>query len=303
MNYRELKASDRTGFAQQPVSKSFSERLENFPQKIGVKFNNFSKKLRQISDLNQLRFKSKLELIRKLDYAEHDIYIRVTSPAEYKRLYPCRKEPWTVQWLEKFLQPGDTLFDIGANIGGYSLIASKLTAGKVKVFAFEPSFSNFSSLCQNIVLNHCQESITPFQIALSSQTGIVNFNYKALEAGAAFHLLGETAAFEAVYRQPVITYSLDDFITHFNLPTPNHIKLDVDGPELEVLYGAEKAVADSRLRSLMIELNEDTEKSDEKIVDFLASKGLQLHERHLRISPQGIKRPYSFCIFKRENGS
>jgi FkbM family methyltransferase len=310
VDYRELKAKDQENdkLQRRHPSKTLAERLENLPQKIRAKLNNLPRRalnrLRYLLDLNLLRIKPKLELIRRVDYPRNDIYMKVNSLSEYKRIFPCHKEPWTVEWLENSIQPNEVMFDVGANVGGYSLIAAKLMGGQVKIFAFEPSFSTYSSLCHNIVLNHCQDIIIPFQIALSDQTGLANFNYSNLDSGTALHCLGEPIhfmgrKFTSVYQQPIISYRLDDLIANFNLPIPNHIKLDVDGPELKVLYGAQQTLADPRMQSLIIELNEDKSLSDEKIVDFLEAKGFCLKTRNIRVSIQGERRPYSFCVFWR----
>lgn len=299
MNYRELKAKDQEK-DNQPYSipsQSFAEYIRSFPFKI---FN----KIIYLFDINRLKVHTKFGLIRLLDYPARKIYIRVTSPEEYNRLRACYKEPWTVEWIENFIQAEDVLFDIGANIGAYSLVTAKLREGNIKVVAIEPSFSNFSSLCYNIVLNNCQNSIIPLQIALSSQTALTQFNYSNLEAGSALHILGDPVYFtgvslNAVYQQSILSYKLDDLINQFNLPIPNHIKLDVDGPELDVLSGAQQTLSHPNMRSLMVELNESMNKSDETIVDFLESQGFHLKARHIRLDERGMRKPYSFCIFGR----
>ncbi len=299
VDYRQLKANDKDYYeiSQPSKPKSLAEKFENFPVKIWQKILNKSSRL---SDLTKLKLSAETELIKPMDYQRHRIKLRVNSGDEYKRINACKKEPWTVKWIENSLRPGEVLFDIGANVGVYSLVAAKATEGKAKIFAFEPAFFNFSSLCYNIELNHCQNCITPFQVALYSKTSLVNFKYSTLSPGSALHMLGKTdESFECVYEQPVLSYRLDDFIEEFNLPVPNHLKLDVDGTELDIIDGSSKMLSDARLKTLMIELNEDSDRSDEKLVDFLAEKGFILQERHLRINDKGMRNPYSFCIFSR----
>jgi FkbM family methyltransferase len=311
MNYQELKAKDieNDKIKSNSPPKTIIDKLDNFPQKLHQRLDNFPlkvlKKLRYLVDVSRLKIKKNLDIIRKVDYPSQDVYMRLASPSEYKRIFPCDKEPWTVKWLETCLRPGEVMFDIGANVGGYSLIAAKLTEGKAKIFAFEPSFSTFSNLCYNIVLNNCQEAIVPFQIALSDQTALVDFNYSDLEPGSALHILGEPIYFtgdklKSAYRQPILSYRIDDLITQFNLPIPNHIKLDVDGTELEVLYGARQTISDNKVRSLMVELSEDEKKSDEKVVVFLQANGFYLKERYIRFNDKHQRNPYSFCIFCRD---
>jgi len=308
MNYKELKAKDwEQDLSQQQAQKTLAQRLENWPQKsvallkdLPVRGYRVLKRGHYLLNLGILSLRNQFELTKQFDYPKANIYMRVTSAWEYKRLRPYHKEPWTVEWLENVLKAGDVFYDIGANVGGYSLIAAKMTGGQVKVFAFEPSFATFTTLCKNIVLNNCQTSITPFQIALSSQTGLASFNYSSLMSGAASHSLGEAEeGVSPVYQQAVISYSLDDFIDQFKLPVPNHIKLDVDGPELAVLHGAKQTLSNPQVRSLMLELNEDEQHSDEVVVTLLESHGFYLQKRHLRYDSRGKRRSYSFCLFGR----
>src|SRR5262249_15125786 len=152
-------------------------------------------------------------------------------------------EPWTIDWLETCLRPGEVLYDIGANIGAYALVAAKVSGGQARVYAFEPGFANFAALCQNIVLNGCGECVVPLPIALGEKAGMMNWKYRNLSPGAASHALGgrlpglpgESCRTEAPYEQLMPVHRLDDLLTQFGLPFPNHIKLDVDGTELEVL--------------------------------------------------------------------
>jgi hypothetical protein len=62
---------------------------------------------------------------RRLDYDRADIYLRVTSKAETFRVKACAKEPFTIDWIHAHLAAGDVLYDIGANVGAYSLVAAK----------------------------------------------------------------------------------------------------------------------------------------------------------------------------------
>ena len=65
--------------------------------------------------------KSHLKVIRKMDYSEGDIFLDVSSSMEYRvRLYSCRREPETVNWIETFFEEKDVFYDIGANVGAYS---------------------------------------------------------------------------------------------------------------------------------------------------------------------------------------
>jgi FkbM family methyltransferase len=217
-------------------------------------------------------------LIQRLDYPKNEILLLVRSKAESKRLQSCAKEPWTVEWIEAWVQPDDVLYDIGANIGAYSLVAAKHTDGRARVIAVEPGYGSFSALCQNVVLNRCAESITPLPINLGPTTGLGRFQYRDLRAGAADHGFStdKRNGSEALYEQPVLSYRLDDLIEQFGLPAPTHIKLDVDGAELDVLEGAADTLASPTLRSLLIEVNP---RQSAAVIDVLHRHGLKLQRK------------------------
>ena len=249
---------------------------------------------------------SRLSITRQMDYTRHSIYIRINSLAEYKlRLRSCQKEPWTVEWIEKFIKPGEVMYDIGANVGAYSLIAAKATNGKAKIFAFEPAFSNYSALCHNVILNNCQESIIPLPIALSSKTKMAQFNYSDITSGKALHRIGESVYytgehFKPAYKQSILSYRLDDLIEEFNLPTPNHMKIDVDGTELDVLLGAEKITASSKLSTALLEIIEDNKGEYEEVIKLFNSKGFNLHSKNTPTKKDGTKQPFSYYLFVRK---
>lgn len=236
-----------------------------------------------------------------LDYAPAQIRIRLGGGGEQRRLTPCGKEPWTVEWIEKFVKPGQVLYDVGANVGVYSLIAAKATEGKARVVAFEPGYENFAALCHNIVANNCSESISPLPIGLDAQTRLNVFSYSDLQAGAAMHTFGKSASrYEVseatVYTQPVLAFALDDLIPQFGLPVPNHLKLDVDGTETEVLQGARRTLESPSLQSVMVEIRE--EESDQ-IVGFLADRGLPLSQKYVRPDKHGNTPPWYYGLFMR----
>ena len=61
----------------------------------------------------------------KMDYKTEDIFIHVDSLREYaSRINSAKGEPGTINWIEKNIKQGEVLFDIGANVGAYSLIAA-----------------------------------------------------------------------------------------------------------------------------------------------------------------------------------
>lgn len=213
----------------------------------------------------------------RLDYQREEIQLYADSTWDLLRAKSCAKEPHTVSWLELELRPGDVLFDVGANVGTYSLIAVRQHPGKVSAYAFEPSFSTYAQLCRNVMLNECQATIYPYMIALGRETGMATLNYWSLDSGASMHAVGRSVdyagrEFEPVYRQQVMVHSLDDLVERYGFPVPQLIKIDVDGTELDILVGAQRVLEDRRVRSLMIEVSEGKGESEE-VFDLLRKSG------------------------------
>jgi FkbM family methyltransferase len=169
------------------------------------------------------------------------------------------KEPITIQWISEF-SPGDILVDVGANVGMYSLWAAKTR--RARVFAFEPEAQNYALLNRNIALNNAGEQIKAYCLALSDEAGYSELHLSALQIGGSCHSLGERVDFKRqpmtpAFSQGCIAARLDDLVAQGVVPTPAHIKIDVDGIEPKVIAGARRVIGDPRVRSLLIEINQN----------------------------------------------
>lgn len=169
------------------------------------------------------------------------------------------KEPGTIAWIDSSFKPGETFFDIGANIGGFSMYAAKRVRG-LRIFSFEPHFHNFAKLNENIVLNGLKETITAFPLALSDEDSILTLSLNNISSGFTGHQYGgeldqRGVRFEPVLKQGCAGFSLDSLVQRYGFPVPNHIKIDVDGSEMRIISGAKKVLGDPALRTILIELN------------------------------------------------
>jgi len=169
------------------------------------------------------------------------------------------KEPDTIAWIDSFFQARDVIYDVGANIGQYSLYAAKRLKGNCQILAFEPEALNYAKLNKNIVLNDLAGTITAYCLAITDRMALDVFYVKAFSPGASLHAWGEPVGqgdvpFSPQNRQGMMGVSLDDLVGRFALPFPNHIKIDVDGIEDLIVRGAKNALADSRLKSVLIEV-------------------------------------------------
>jgi FkbM family methyltransferase len=208
------------------------------------------------------RVLDKVALQVGLDY-KNDIQLCVDSYWSYYRRLSCAKEPDTIRWLELNLKSGDVFYDIGANIGAYSLVAASLVKDGV-VVSIEPSFSTFKTLCGNLIKNSKKYSgikFYPFGCAVGNIDGYIEFKFSEITSGAAQH---GGSQYEAALNVPAIT--LDNFAVLFNLPAPTIMKIDVDGPEVQVLEGAKSILDNLLLRTVLIEVEESTENEVDRIL-------------------------------------
>jgi FkbM family methyltransferase len=167
------------------------------------------------------------------------------------------KEPGTVAWIEEFA-PGEVLFDVGANVGMYSLCAARFRG--VRVFAFEPESQNYAVLNQNIHRNRLHKQVIAFCIALSDSTRYDLLYLSEFLAGGSCHTFGESIGADgrpmaAAFRQGCFATTIDELVAHGAIAVPHHIKIDVDGNEPQVIRGASKTLADQHVKSVLIEIN------------------------------------------------
>lgn len=181
------------------------------------------------------------------------------------------EEPDTVVWLDS-MSADDVLWDVGSNVGMYSLYAAKLR--RSTVYAFEPESQNYATLCENIALNGVGDRCLPVMAAVSRQAGFGELAVRYITKGGAYNqftggdqedLAGpvsvETAGRTAHgLRQVVFGISLDGLLADPFFKAPTHLKIDVDGREADIFEGAGALLRDRRLRGIMVELNRSFER-------------------------------------------
>lgn len=133
------------------------------------------------------------------------------------------------------LRPGDVFYDLGANIGLYSLMAARCVGDSGKVFSFEPDAVVAERLGRNVARNSFSQ-VTIVESGVWSVSGALEFtpaSHASPDRGLGTFLPSDARAPST----PIRVTSLDDFVR--NAPLPDAIKCDVEGAEVEVLRGAE----------------------------------------------------------------
>lgn len=175
-------------------------------------------------------------------------------------------EPDTLDWIDAMSEDG-CLWDIGANIGVYTLsAASRLRGDDVRVVAFEPAAANFGALNRNIELNGAADHVVAYCIALAGETkiGRLNMGEKGLGtlAGSCFngfeteiHIISGRVPTQ--FRQGAVGFRIDDFVEMFQPPLPTHVKLDVDNIEAAILRGGRRTLSAHSVQSVIMEMEGD----------------------------------------------
>lgn len=180
-------------------------------------------------------------------------------------------EPDTLTWIDE-MREGSTFWDIGANVGGYSIYAAKSKG--CSVFAFEPSPFNLEFLARNIWLNKLENKITVIPIALSQVASQAPFNMRRIEwagSGSSFGDTEDDISDSESFKYVTIGLPADQVRESFKIPFPEFIKLDVDGIEALILAGATEVL--TKANSVLVEV-QHSEAEKEIIYGCLIKSGL-----------------------------
>lgn len=176
-------------------------------------------------------------------------------------------EPKETEMIKENLKEGDYFFDIGANIGYYSVLASKIVGKTGKVFAFEPDPENFNKLSENIKLNGCENVILENK-AVADHSGKLNFISERFRKGE--------SRISADGKTKVETITLDNYVKNLKIDC---IKMDIEGAEILALKGALKSLKRRGIK-LFVEYNPQSLKKFTKdsleLIDIIEKNGFKI---------------------------
>jgi FkbM family methyltransferase len=200
------------------------------------------------------------------------------------------KEPITLAWIDSF-SAGETLYDIGANLGMYTIYAAVMR--QANVYAFEPEALNYAELNKNIYLNDLHGQVLAYCLALSDVDKTDKLLLSDFGLGISYHDFEENSWTEDKQFSPDWSVSKDDrrpqgcigrrvdSLIADGLPMPDHIKIDVDGLEHRVIEGMLDTLKHPSLKTLLIEINVDNPKNLE-LIDMIGALGWRFSWEQLR---------------------
>ncbi len=153
--------------------------------------------------------------------------------------------------LKKIIKKGDTVIDVGANIGFYTLFFCSLVGKTGKVIAFEPESKNFDILKKNIEMNNL-DNVTLHQKAVGSKNSKVKMK---ISDSIGSHQISNSGDIE------VDCIKLDNYVINANF-----VKIDAEGYEVEILKGMSKILHQNI--TLMMEFNINLIKNHSDPIEF-----------------------------------
>lgn len=191
-------------------------------------------------------------------------------------LYCGLHEFHDMAFLLHLLRPGDLFVDVGANVGGYTVLASAHV--EADTIAIEPAPATYAKLQANIRINDMADRVHALNIALGAAAGVVNFT---TSLDTTNHVVVGEEATDAV------EISIDTLDNVLENQSPILLKIDVEGFETEVLKGAKKTLQEPGLKAIIIELNGLSERY-----------GVENRKNHEALLGYGFL-PYTYDPFKK----
>ena len=178
------------------------------------------------------------------------------------------KEPETLSWIDA-MEAGSNFWDIGANIGLYSIYFLVVNKGG-RVTSFEPHPSNLVGLIDNLQKNNLLgDRVTIVPNPIYSSSVVCNFTINSSAIGDSNHSVSSGASNSYIKTN---TATIEQLLMS-GLAAPNYLKIDVDGNELDIINTADFVLKSKNLKSILIELDLNNSDESNSIIEKLSSYG------------------------------
>ena len=163
-------------------------------------------------------------------------------------VYAWHPKPWLmndsppISWILDNVLPNHVIYDIGANRGYFTLAILSHTPN-AKIFAFEPNPEIITKLMANLDLNKARGQVRVIKYALGAEKGVSQFNIACSDSASSIiftHAKNRGNGVKSVMEIQV--ESIDNLVSKKRLPGPNHIKIDTEGFEADILDGAKNTI-------------------------------------------------------------
>ncbi len=210
-----------------------------------------------VNELKYLLGRLRGRSILKLSRLETAPRFRIQNRMEARKLI---SNPHEIKLLEKFLfeiRKGDTVIDVGANIGQFTVPAAIKAGNTGSVHAFEPASLWLNRLKENIVLNDLSNVLT-HNVGLSDQDVNRQFSMKNVQGSGMGSIVEGYDSFIDKGHLEKIKIRLvrgDEYLSQHHIPVPNIVKIDVEGEETQVLRGLQRSLCHKDCRFVLCEVH------------------------------------------------
>lgn len=181
-----------------------------------------------------------------------------------------RYEPYLLRRFAELLEPGAVVYDVGAHIGFWSLVAARIGGPRTRVYAFEADPENCARLKMHVAANDMAARVIIVPAAVWRKPGRVRFRQDGVDSSRSTgYVIGDGDAGPG--GEETLAVSLDDFMASH--PPPDIVKMDIEGAEIEALMGGESMV-DTAKPVLVCEVHH--QRAAEFLEQFLTSRGYRL---------------------------
>ncbi len=165
--------------------------------------------------------------------------------------------------FKNLIKKDDIVFDVGAHVGFYTLLASKCVGNNGRVFSFEPLPRNIFFLKKHVVLNNLK-NVEIIEAALSDKEGRFFFDTSIDSFQGRISVNGDIK---------VRSTTLDRLVNDENIPPPDLLKIDVEGEEYNLLRGGEKTLVKHKPKIILSIHSHDLR---DKCLFFLKERGYDI---------------------------
>lgn len=185
--------------------------------------------------------------------------------------------------FEKTVKSGDVVYDVGANAGFYTLLASVLVGEEGFVYAFEPLPGNIRNVRRHLEINHAKNCLL-IEVAVSKSDGESMFDPSADRCTAHLSSLGSIR---------VRTVALDSLVSGRAIRPPNFMKIDIEGAELDCLQGCANTIRTFRPVIFLATHGQDVNAACLKLLNEMHYEVKSMDGRPVALSDELIALPGS----------
>lgn len=192
----------------------------------------------------------------------------------------------------KIIKPGDTVLDLGANIGYYALMESMIVGDKGKVYAVEPSPKNYEILRENIELNNFT-NIETYNLAMGDHSGKVDMY---LSEYSNWSRLVDRNLNDKIHEIVTVDITtVDEFLE--GRTQPDLIRMDVEGYEIKIFRGMEQTLKNEKL-GIFVELHPTFMSEEENMEIFDLLKENKFRVKLCLLNPSLVRNPVVEFAYK-----